>query len=73
MASRDVGRTSKQQIGRLIAARLDEDGLLETGVTGVQLCRLAEPVCCAPELKRRHGESRSNGAAPTNQAPLALI
>lgn len=40
----------KQQIRELIQARVDEDGLVETGVKGVQLFRVTEPVRCAPAV-----------------------
>ena len=41
---------SKQQIRELIQTRLDEDGLVETGVKGVQIFRVTEPVRCAPAV-----------------------
>ena len=41
---------SKQQIKRLIEARLVEDGLAETGVKGVQIFRVTTPVPCAPAV-----------------------
>lgn len=41
---------SKQQIRRLIEARVNEDGLVETGVSGVQFFRITEPVRCAPAV-----------------------
>ncbi len=41
---------SKQQIRRLIEDRVGEDGLVDTGVKGVQLFRVTEPVRCAPAV-----------------------
>ena len=41
---------TKQQIRRLIDARIGEDGLVDTCVRGVQLFRLTEPVRCAPAV-----------------------
>lgn len=41
---------SKQQIKRLIEARVREDGMVETGVKGVKLFRVANPVSCAPAV-----------------------
>ena len=42
---------SKEQIKQLIQNRLGlEDGLVETGVKGVQLFRVTEPVRCAPTV-----------------------
>lgn len=40
----------KQQIRQLIEDRLHDDGLVETGVTGLQLFRVTEPVRCAPAV-----------------------
>ena len=45
-----VAWVSKQQIRQLINAKLNEDGLVETGVKGVQLFRVTEPVRCAPAV-----------------------
>ena len=45
-----VACVSKQQIRQLIDAKLNEDGLVETGVKGVQLFRVTEPVRCAPAV-----------------------
>ncbi len=50
MVYRYLACMSKQQIRQLIDARLDEDGLAETGVKGVQLFRVTEPVRCAPAV-----------------------
>ena len=47
---RYVAYVSKQQIRQLIDARMHEDGLLETGVKGVQLFRVTEPVRCTPAV-----------------------
>ena len=41
---------SKQEIRRLIDDRLAEDGLVGTGVKGVQLFRVTEPVRCTPAV-----------------------
>ncbi len=41
---------SKEQIRELIEARVVEDGLVETGVNGVRLFRVAESVRCAPAV-----------------------
>ncbi len=45
-----VACVSKQQIRQLIEATVNEDGLVETGVKGVQLFRVTEPVRCAPAV-----------------------
>ena len=50
LACQYVGCVSKQQIRRLIEAKLNEDGLVETGVKGVQLFRVTEPIRCAPAV-----------------------
>jgi len=39
---------SKQQIKQLIEGRLNQDGMIETGITGVQLFRVTESIRCAP-------------------------
>lgn len=41
---------SKDQIKQIIEARLGEDGMVETGVKGVQLFRVTDPVRCAPAV-----------------------
>ena len=41
---------SKQQIKQLIEKRVSEDGMVETGVKGVQLFRVTEPLSCAPAV-----------------------
>lgn len=41
---------SKEQIRRLIEAKVDEDGLVETGLNGVQFFRITEPIRCAPAV-----------------------
>ncbi|WP_353474538.1 AraC family transcriptional regulator [Salipiger sp. H15] len=40
----------KQQIKRLIAERIHEDGLMETGVEGVRLFRATTAIPCAPAV-----------------------
>jgi AraC-like DNA-binding protein len=50
MRCRYVACMSKEQIRELIQARVDEDGLVQTGVRGVQLFRVTEPVRCAPAV-----------------------
>lgn len=39
---------NQEQIKQLIEGRMREDGLMETGVTGVKLFRATQPVPCAP-------------------------
>jgi AraC-like DNA-binding protein len=41
---------SQQRIRQIIDHRLSHDGLVETGVQGVQLFRVTEPVRCAPAV-----------------------
>ncbi|MCW8885700.1 MAG: AraC family transcriptional regulator [Motiliproteus sp.] len=41
---------SKEQIKQFIQNNVSEDGLVETGVKGVQLFRVTEPVRCAPAV-----------------------
>ena len=41
---------SKDQIKQIIEARIGEDGMVETGVKGVQLFRVTDPVRCAPAV-----------------------
>lgn len=41
---------SKQQIKRLIENTISEDGMVETGVKGVQLFRVTESISCAPAI-----------------------
>lgn len=41
---------SKQQIKQLIERRVSEDGLVESGVKGVQLFRVTEAHACAPAV-----------------------
>ena len=41
---------SKQQIKQLLENRATEDGIVETGVKGVQLFRVTESVSCAPAV-----------------------
>ena len=45
---RYLGHMSKQQIKQLIEARISADGMVETGLNGVQLFRVTEPIPCAP-------------------------
>ena len=45
-----VAGVSKQQIRRLIDDRVTDDGLMETGVKGVHLFRVTEPVRCTPAV-----------------------
>ena len=40
----------KEQIKRLVEDRLPEDGMVETGVKGVQLFRVTDPIRCAPAV-----------------------
>lgn len=47
---RYIGCMSKQLIKQLIESRVNEDGMVETGVKGVQLFRMSEPVRCAPSV-----------------------
>lgn len=47
----DVGvGVSKQEIRQLIDGMAHEDGLIETGIKGVQLFRVSDPVRCAPAV-----------------------
>jgi len=39
---------SKKLIKQLIESRLNKDGMIETGITGVQLFRVTESIRCAP-------------------------
>lgn len=41
---------SKQEIKRLIEQQLTADGLAETGIEGVQLFRITDPMRCAPAV-----------------------
>ena len=41
---------SKQKIKRLIERTICEDGMRETGITGVQLFRVTEPLRCTPAV-----------------------
>ena len=41
---------SKQQIKKLIEQRTQSEGLVDSGVKGVQLFRVSEPVRCAPAI-----------------------
>lgn len=41
---------SKQQIKQLLEQRLSEDGLVETGVKGVQIFKVTEATACAPAV-----------------------
>ena len=64
-----VAGMSKQQIRRLIEDRVAEDGLVETGVTGVQLFRVTEPVRCAPAVYEPSSVG-IGGTASRNAAPI---
>jgi AraC-like DNA-binding protein len=52
----------KEQIKHLIETRLREDGMVETGVKGVQLFRVTEPVRCAPAVYEPSVVAIVNGA-----------
>jgi hypothetical protein len=41
---------SKKQIKQLIENRMHKDGVMETGIKGVQLFRVTEPLQCAPVI-----------------------
>jgi AraC-like DNA-binding protein/uncharacterized Zn-binding protein involved in type VI secretion len=41
---------SKQQIKQLVENRINKDGMVETGITGVQLFRVTDPLPCAPAV-----------------------
>lgn len=41
---------SKKQIQQLIAARIDQDGLVDTGIPGVRLFRATQAIPCAPAV-----------------------
>ncbi|MBU2963448.1 AraC family transcriptional regulator [Citreicella sp. C3M06] len=41
---------SKHQITQIVQARISGDGMVETGVKGVQLFRYSEPMRCAPAV-----------------------
>ena len=45
-----VERMSKQQIKQIIENSVHTDGAVETGVKGVQLFRVTEPIHCAPAV-----------------------
>ncbi|VGO17089.1 Transposon Tn10 TetD protein [Pontiella desulfatans] len=53
---------SKQQIKQLIENRVGEDGVVETGVKGVQLFRVTEPLRCAPAVYEPTVVAIVNGA-----------
>ncbi|MEM7116655.1 MAG: AraC family transcriptional regulator [Chloroflexota bacterium] len=53
---------SKQQIKQLIENRLSEDGMVETGVKGVQLFRVTAPIPCAPAVYEPTVVAIVNGA-----------
>jgi uncharacterized Zn-binding protein involved in type VI secretion len=40
----------KKQIKQLIENRVHDSGLVETGVTGLQLFRITDPIQCAPAV-----------------------
>ena len=41
---------TKQQIKELVESKLEEDGLLETGIKGVQIFRVTQSTACAPAV-----------------------
>lgn len=43
-----AGDMSKQQIRQLIEDRINENGLIKTGIKGVQLFRVTDPIPCTP-------------------------
>lgn len=45
-----VDQMSKQQIKQLIKNRVGKDQILETGIKGVQLFRITNPIRCAPAV-----------------------
>ena len=53
---------SKQQIKQLIEARVSADGMVETGVKGVQLFRVTESIPCAPVVYEPTVVAIVNGA-----------
>ncbi|MEX0323105.1 MAG: AraC family transcriptional regulator N-terminal domain-containing protein [Puniceicoccaceae bacterium] len=53
---------SKQQIKQLIETRVSEDGMMETGVKGVQLFRVTQPIRCAPAVYEPTVVAIVNGA-----------
>lgn len=53
---------SKQDIKHLIEKRLSDDGLAETGIEGVQLFRVTEPMRCAPAVYQPSVIAIVNGA-----------
>jgi len=53
---------SKERIKQLIEDRVREDGLVETGVKGVQLFRVTEPHRCAPAVYEPAVVAIMNGA-----------
>lgn len=53
---------SKQQIKQIIDNRITEDGMVETGVKGVQLFRVTEQIRCAPAVYEPTVVAIVNGA-----------
>ena len=53
---------SKQRIKQLIENRVSEDGMVETGVKGVRLFRVTDPVRCAPAVYEPTVVAIVNGA-----------
>ena len=45
-----VGRMTKERVAQLIRDTVAEEGTVETGVEGVQLFRVTEPIRCAPAV-----------------------
>ncbi len=56
---------SKRQIKALIVDRIQQDGLLETGVKGVKLFRATAPVPCAPAVYEPSVIAIASGAKET--------
>ncbi|MDC7226967.1 MAG: AraC family transcriptional regulator [Spirochaetales bacterium] len=53
---------SKEQIKQIIKNRVSEDGLVETGVRGVQIFRVSEPLRCTPAIYEPTVVAIVNGA-----------
>ncbi len=52
----------RKQIKQLIENRISEDGLMETGIKGVQLFRVSEPLRCAPAVYQPTVNAIVNGS-----------
>ena len=57
-----ISYMSKLQIKQLIESRVSQDGMVETGVKGVQLFRVTEPIPCAPAVYEPTVVAIVNGA-----------